>query len=97
MPETLHILVAVDAGELHGAVDRMLEFLAIHKQRDWFAVDVLGQRCIAVASEAIFVFQLMLGASGEGRAQQKEQTRTEQDPAGNFHAYEETPDPPGTP
>jgi hypothetical protein len=28
----------------------------------------------------------VLGASGEGRAQQKERKRTEQDSAGNFHA-----------
>jgi hypothetical protein len=33
----------------------------------------------------------VLGASGEGRAQQKECERTEQDSAGNFHAIEETP------
>jgi hypothetical protein len=32
----------------------------------------------------------VLGASGEGRAQQKDRKRTEQDSAGNFHGYEET-------
>jgi hypothetical protein len=39
----------------------------------------------------------VLGTNGEGRAQQKERKRTEQDPAGNFHAYEETPDAFGSP
>ena len=44
-----------------------------------------------MAGEAIFVFQLVLGANGEERAEQKEDKRTEQYSAGNFHAYEETP------
>ena len=43
-----------------------------------------------MAAEAVFIFQFVLGASGEGRAQQKENARREQDSAGNFHAYEET-------
>ena len=91
MREALHVLVAVHACKLHRAVDGVLELLAIHKQRNLLAIHVFGQGVVAVASEAIFVFQLVLGASGEGRAQQKEHERTEQDPAGNFHDYEETP------
>jgi hypothetical protein len=43
-----------------------------------------------MAGEAIFIFQLVLGASGDNRAQQKECERTEQDSAGNFHVIEET-------
>ena len=70
----------------------MLEFFAIHEQRNRLSVDVFGQRCVAVAREAVFVFQLMLGTNGEGRAQQKDRERTEQDPAGTFHEYEETLD-----
>ena len=92
MRETLHVFVAVNAGKLHRAVDGVLEFLAINKQRDLFAVQVLAQRVVAVASEAIFVSELMLGTNGEDRAEQKEHQRTEQDPAGSFHGYEETPD-----
>jgi hypothetical protein len=34
----------------------------------------------------------VLGASGEDRAEQRDREGTEQDPAGRFHAYEETPD-----
>lgn len=43
-----------------------------------------------MAGETVFIFQLVLGASGEGRAQQKECERTEQDSAGNFHGDQET-------
>lgn len=83
--EALHVFVAVHAGELHGGVYGVLEFFGIDKERDGLAVHVGGQRRIAVAGEAVFVFQFVLGAGGEGRAQQKERERTEQDSAGNFH------------
>lgn len=92
MHEALYVLVAIDAGKLHGTVDRVLKLLAIHEQRNRLTVDVLGQRCLAVASQAVLVFELVLGANGEGRAQQRQRERTEQDPAGNLHDYEETPD-----
>jgi hypothetical protein len=73
-------------------VDRVLKLLAIDKQGHLFSIDVLRQRGVTVAGEAVFVFELMLGANGERRAQQKERERTEQDSAGNFHGYEETLD-----
>ena len=63
----------------------MLELLPIDEQRDLFAIYIFGQSVVAVASEAVFVFRLMLGANGESRAQQKDRERTEKDSAGNFH------------
>ena len=90
--EALDVLMAIDAGKFHRSMDRVLELLAIDKERDLLAVDVFGQRRVPMAGEAILVFDLVLGANGEGRAQQKKCERTEQNPAGNFHAYEETPD-----
>jgi hypothetical protein len=44
-----------------------------------------------VAGEAVLILQLVLGANGKGRAQQKECERTEQGSAGILHVYEETP------
>ena len=67
-----------------------LSFFASTKRDDRLAVDIGGEGGVTVAGEAVFVFQLVLGASGEGRAQQKECERTEQDSAGSFHAIEET-------
>ena len=84
--QALHVLMAVHAGKLHGGVDGVLQLLRVDEERDGLAVDVGGEGGVTVAGEAIFVFQLVLGASGEGRAQQKERERTEQDSAGNFHA-----------
>ena len=91
MRKALHILVAVDARKLHGAVDGVFELFCVDEEGDGLAVDVGRERRITVAGEAVFIFQLVLGASGEGRAQQKECERTEQDSAGNFHAIEKTP------
>ena len=90
--KALHVLVAIDAGELHRSVDGVLKLLAIYKERYLLAIDVFGQGCVAMASEAVFIFQLVLGANGESRAQQKENEGTKQNSAGYFHAYEETPD-----
>lgn len=89
--EALHVLMAIHAGEFHGAMDGLLQLLAIHVERDRLAVHVGGQRCVGMAGETVFISQFVLGASGEGRAQQKESERTEQYSAGNFHVYEETP------
>ena len=86
MRKALHVLVAVHASELHGSMDGALEFLSVDVERNGFAVDLGGQTRIAVAGETIVIFQLVLGANGEGRAQQKERERTEQYSAGNFHA-----------
>lgn len=86
----LYILMTIDAGKLHGAVDRVLKFFAVDEEGDRLAVDVFGKRRVAMTSEAVFVFQFVLGTNGEGRAQQKEKERTEQDSAGSFHGYEET-------
>ena len=61
-------------------------FFCIDEEDDRLAVHVGGEGRVTVAGEAVFVLQLVLGASGEGRAQQKECERTEQDSAGNFHA-----------
>ena len=83
--KALHILVAVHAGQLHGAVNRVLHLFCIDEERHRLSVHVGGEGRVTVAGEAIFIFQLVLGASGEGRAQQKEYERTEQDSAGNFH------------
>jgi hypothetical protein len=63
----------------------VLEFLPVDKQRDLLAIQFFGQSVVGVASEAVFVFRLVLGANGESRAQQKDRERTEQDSAGNFH------------
>ena len=63
-----------------------LSFFASTKRDDRLAIDVGGECGVTVAGEAIFVFQFMLGASGEGRAQQKERERTEHNSAGDFHA-----------
>jgi hypothetical protein len=63
----------------------VLKFLTVDEEGDRLAVDVFGQRAVAMAGEAVFVFEFVLGTSGEGRAQQKESERTEQDSAGNFH------------
>ncbi|MBS1803182.1 MAG: hypothetical protein JST28_07420 [Acidobacteria bacterium] len=40
--ETFHIFVAVDAGQLHRAVDGMLKLLAVYEERHLLAVDFLG-------------------------------------------------------
>lgn len=89
--EALHVLVAIDASQFHRAVDGVLKLLSIYEQRDWLSIHIFAQRCVTVTGEAVLIFQLVLGANGEGRAQQIESQRTEQDSAGNFHAYEETP------
>jgi hypothetical protein len=88
--QAFYILVAIHARQLHRAVDGMLELCCIHEERDLFAADVGCERRITVAGEAVFIFQLVLGASGESRAQQKKCERTEQDSAGNFHDFEKT-------
>ena len=88
--ETLHVLMAIHASKLHGGVDGMLQLLRVDEERNGSAVNVGGQGGITVAAEAVIIFQLVLGASGEGRAQQKECERTEQDSAGNFHGDQET-------
>jgi hypothetical protein len=88
--ERLYVLMAIDASKLHRSVDRVLKLLAIDEEGNLLAVHVFGKRRVAMASEAVFVFQFVLGTNGEGRAQQKESERTEQDSAGNFHGYEET-------
>jgi hypothetical protein len=44
-------------------MDGMLEFIFIHEQADWFAVVIFCQRRIGVASKAIRVLRLVLGAS----------------------------------
>ena len=72
------------------AVDGMLELFRVDEERDGLAVHVFGESGVTMTSEAVFIFQLVLGASGEGRAQQKECERTEQDSAGNFHGDQET-------
>ena len=88
--EALYVFVAIDAGQLHRSVDRVLKLFAIDKEGDLLAVDFFVKRRVAMTGEAVFVFQFVLGTNGEGRAQQKESERTEQDSAGNFHGYEET-------
>ena len=88
--QALDVLMAIHASELHGGVDGMLQFFRVDIERDRLAIEVGGERRVAVATEAVFVFQFVLGASGEGRAQQKERGRTEQYSAGDFHAIEET-------
>lgn len=88
--QALHVIVAVDAGQLHRSVYGVLKLLAIYEERDWLSIDIFGQRCLAMTGEAVLIFEFVLGANGEGRAQQKENRSTEQNPAGNFHAYEET-------
>ena len=70
--EALDILVAVHAGEFHGAVDGVLQLLAVHIERDGLAVHIRAQGCVTMTGEAVLILQLVLGASGEGRAQQKE-------------------------
>lgn len=91
MRQTFHILVTVDAGEFHGAMDGVLELSGVDEERDGLPVYVGGKRCVTMAGEAVFILKRVLGTSGEGRAQQKDCERTEQYSAGNFHAYEETP------
>ena len=93
----LHVLVAIHTGKLHRSVNGIVNFLCIDEEGDLLTVYIFGEGGVAVTREAIFVFQLVLGASGEGRAQQKHRQRTEQDPAGNFHDYEETLDELGSP
>jgi hypothetical protein len=88
--EALHVLMAIHASKLHGGVDGMLQLLRVNEERHRLAVHVDGKGGVAVAGEAVFIFQFVLGASGESRAQQKECERTEQDSAGDFHAIEET-------
>lgn len=88
--QTLYVLVAVHARELHGSVNGMLELFRIDEERDGLAVHVCGESGVTMTGEAVFIFQLVLGASGEDRAQQKECERTEQDSAGNFHGDQET-------
>jgi len=50
---TLHVGVAVDACE-HAAVDGIFEVLGIDMQADRLAIDVVGQRGIAVTGKALF-------------------------------------------
>ena len=63
----------------------LVQLLGVDEERNGLTVHVGGEGGVTMAGEAVFIFQLVLGASGEGRAQQKECERTEQDSAGNFH------------
>ena len=88
--KAFNVFVAIHARQLHRAVNGVLQVLGIDEERNGLTVHIRTQACVAMAGETVFVFQFVLGASGESRAQQKERTRTEQYSAGNFHAYEET-------
>ena len=68
--ETLHVLVAVDAGE-HRAVHGLLQLFSIHEQIRLLAICFGRERLVGVASEAVFIFGLMFGASCEDPAKQK--------------------------
>jgi hypothetical protein len=50
---TLDVRVAVHAGK-HAAVDRIFESLRIDVQADGFAIDIVSQRGVAMASETFF-------------------------------------------
>ena len=40
--KALDVLMAIDAGQLHGSMDRVLKLLAIHEKRDLLTADVFG-------------------------------------------------------
>ena len=82
--QAFYIFMAIDAGE-HGAVDGMLQLFRIDEQADLVSVLIGCQGGIGVAGEAVFVLQLMFGASCKAPAEQNEERR-EQDSAREFHA-----------
>ncbi len=50
VPGSLYICVAVDASE-HAAVNGIFERLRVNMQAGRLAVDVMGQRCVAMAGQ----------------------------------------------
>ena len=63
MNQALYIRVTIHAGE-HRGMNGMLKLGLIDIQADLLAALVLGQSRVGVASEAVFVFELVLGACG---------------------------------
>jgi hypothetical protein len=65
MDQALHIFVTINAGK-HRAVDGVLQLLRIHEQTHLRPIDIRGHGGVRVAGKAIFVLELMLGASAAG-------------------------------
>jgi hypothetical protein len=63
MNQALYIRVTIHAAE-HRGMNGMLKLGLIDIQADLLAALVLGQSRVGVASEAVFVFELVLGACG---------------------------------
>lgn len=78
--------VAVDACE-HGAVDRVLQLGRIDKQAVRLAVDGFGDRGVAVAGEAVFIFELVLGMKRRGPDERRHNETTRQQPTNRIHVF----------
>ena len=70
--QALHIGVAIDARQRQRSVNGVLQLAFIHKQADRLAVHVLGERVVAMAGEAVLIFQFVLGLNGAGEKRQKD-------------------------
>lgn len=66
MHKALYVGVAIHARK-HRAVHRVLQLARIHKQAVRLAVHVLTQRGVAVAREAVLIFQLVLRLKRPGQ------------------------------
>ena len=89
MRQTLHIRVAIHAGE-QAAVNRLLELGRVHVQADRLAINLLRQSGIGVAGEAVAVLELMLGMERAGPGKKRQGQRMGDDPSSRVHALEET-------
>jgi cbb3-type cytochrome oxidase cytochrome c subunit len=89
MRQTLHIRMAINAGE-HIAVDGMFQLPSIHKQARLLAVHFRRQGGVGVAGKAVFVLELMLGASRTGANQQRQGERLSEGSFYTGHAFEES-------
>jgi hypothetical protein len=79
--KALDVGVAIDTGE-HGAVNGVLELVLI----DGDAVAVArGHARVAVAGEAVRVFELLRGVCGRGRGKQEKNERTNKKPTRSVH------------
>ena len=89
MRQALHILVAINASE-QIAVDRMFQLAFIHIKADLLAVHLRGQGGVGVAGKAVFVLELMLGASRTGANKQRYGESLGEGFPGRGHAFEES-------
>ena len=89
MRQALHILMTINASK-HVTVDRMFQLAFIHIKADLLAVHLRGQGGVGVAGKAVFVLELMLGASCTGANKQRYGESLGEGFPGRGHAFEES-------